>query len=72
MKLTEAQIAVVEILRMYPDEIVMSDGYLTGGHGIYLNMRTVRVLKRLGLIQAYGPMAGRISELGKTCKLRKQ
>lgn len=69
MKLSDKQKEALLILRKYPDDIVMSDGYLTGGHGIRLNMRVVSSLKMKGLVNYLGPRADRISELGKTIEL---
>lgn len=62
-KLTGQQIEYIKILRQY-DEIVMDDGWLTGGHGICFDLRTVRALERKKII-----VYDRLSELGKTIEL---
>jgi len=69
MKLSKKQKETLLKLRQYPNDIVMSDGFLTGGHG-KLNLRSVKVLKDKGLIENFGERRNRISELGKTCELK--
>lgn len=69
MKLSKSQIETIRVLRQYPDDIVMCDGWLTGGHGVRLNLGTVNALKKRGLIENWGERRGRISEIGKTCEL---
>lgn len=53
MKFTEKQQSCIDILRKYPDDIIMWNGWLTGGHGIKLDMRTVGSLKNRGVIINY-------------------
>lgn len=69
VKLTDKQKIALLILRQYPDDIVMSDGWLTGGHGVKINLSTVKSLKDKGLINQWGEKRDRISELGKTIYL---
>jgi uncharacterized protein YjhX (UPF0386 family) len=69
MKLSKNQIETIKVLRQYQNNIVMSDGWLTGGHGVKLNLATVSSLKKKKLIENWGERRNRISELGKTCAL---
>lgn len=45
------------MLKKYPRELVMDDGYITGGHGIQFDLRTINSLKRKGII-----VNGKLSE----------
>lgn len=65
MKLSKTQIEAIKVLRKYPSAIVMLDGYLTGGHGIRLDKRTINALHKNKLLT----FDRRISELGKTIEL---
>lgn len=65
IKLTERQKAAVRILRKYPYDIIMSDGWLTGGHGIRIDATTVKKLRMESLITN----DRKISELGKTIEI---
>lgn len=49
------------MLRKYPNAIVMSSGWMTGGHGVKIDLRTLNSLKRLGLIDG-----GKLTQSGKT------
>jgi hypothetical protein len=49
-KLSNSQQYVVDTLNKYPNVIVMSDGWITGGHGIQFDLRTVNALKRKKVI----------------------
>lgn len=69
MKLSDKQKETLLILQHYPTDIVMHDGWLTGGHGVKLNLKTVQSLKNKGLINKWGAQNDRISELGKTIEL---
>lgn len=69
MKLSAKQKEALRILQKYPNEIVMTNGSLTGGHGVRLDMRTVISLKERGLIETWGERRDRISELGKSIPL---
>jgi hypothetical protein len=51
------------ILNKYPNDIIMHDGWLTGGHGVHLNLKTVQSLKDKGLVGTGTNQ--RITELGK-------
>ncbi len=73
IKLTNMQAEALLELRKYPDVIVMSDGWLTGGHGIKLNLKTVKSLKQKGFIGGmWGGRNNRLTELGKTCVILKK
>lgn len=50
VKLSQSQNNVIFILQKYPNEMITYDGWLTGGHGIQLDMRTVNSLKKRRLI----------------------
>lgn len=69
IKLSEKQKEALLILRKYPNDIVMYDGWLTGGHGVKMNLNTVEALKNKGLVEWTGERRGRISELGKTISI---
>lgn len=71
MKLSTNQIKTIKVLREYPNDMAMYDGWLTGGHGIKLNLKSVQSLKDKGLIEKWGEKRGTISELGKTIELPK-
>lgn len=49
-KLTEKQQKVIAILKQYPNEMIMHNGWLTGGHGIEFDMRTIESLKKRKII----------------------
>lgn len=52
MKLSKTQIEAVELLRKYPNEMIMFNGCLTGGHGTQkINRNTIGSLKNLGIIE---------------------
>lgn len=61
MKLSKNQIETIKLLRQYPKELIMFNGYLTGGHGIRVDLRTLEALKNKGLIER-----DKLTELGKT------
>lgn len=65
IKLSDNQTKALRILQMYPTAIIMSDGWLTGGHGICFDNRTVNALRNKDLIT----YERRISELGKTIEI---
>ena len=68
MKLSNSQCEALKVLRKYPNEIIMNDGWITGGHGIRFNLKTIGSLINKGLIEH--KWAGiRLSELGKTAEL---
>lgn len=69
MCLTENQIEIIKTMRKYPDDMIMQDGFLTGGHGVKFNMASVRVLKKRKLIETWGERRNKLSELGKTITL---
>lgn len=50
MKLSKEQKRTIEILNKYPKDMIMFNGWITGGHGIRFNMKTVESLKKRGLI----------------------
>lgn len=57
MKLSIKQFKVIETLRMYPNEMVMSNMWITGGHGIKFDGRTIDSLIKRKII-----INGRLSE----------
>jgi hypothetical protein len=59
-KLSEKQKEAIAVLRKYPNDMVMFNYWMTGGHGIRLDARTVESLKKRGIISG-----GKLSELGK-------
>lgn len=65
LSLTERQKAAIRILRKYPYDIIMNDGWLTGGHGIRIDKTTFKALRMKDLVTS----GRRISELGKTIEL---
>lgn len=50
IKLSAKQQETVEILERYPNEMIMFNGWLTGGHGIKFNKSSVEALKKKGVI----------------------
>lgn len=50
VKLTTSQLYVIDTLNKYPNEIVMRDGYITGGHGVQFDLRSINALKRKKVI----------------------
>lgn len=50
MKLTQSQDNVVFVLEKYPNDMIMFNGWITGGHGIQFDMGTVNSLTRKGII----------------------
>lgn len=65
MKLTENQKKVIETMRKYPNDIVMFDGWMTGGHGVKFDLKTVDSLKAKGVI-----VDGKLSDVPRTCDVR--
>lgn len=59
-KLTSSQIYVIEVLKKY-DCMIMHDNWVTGGHGVKFDGRSIEALKKMGIINA-----GRLTELGKS------
>jgi len=51
MKLTDKQQSVIDTLKKYPNDMIMHGGWITGGHGIKFDMRTVESLKKKGIIE---------------------
>lgn len=51
IKLTALQVKTIKVLQEYPNAIIMTNMYLTGGHGVKLDLRTVRSLQNKGLIE---------------------
>jgi hypothetical protein len=51
MLYTPNQQKVIDILLKYPKEMIMFNGWITGGHGIKFDMRTIQSLKNKGIIQ---------------------
>jgi hypothetical protein len=49
-KLTDKQQEVIDTLLKYPNTIIMISGWLTGGHGVKLDLRTVKSLESRGII----------------------
>lgn len=64
MKLTENQKQAILKLRQYPNAIIMHNGWLTGGHGVHFDKRTINSLKTKKII-----VDNQLSELGKTIEL---
>lgn len=59
MKLTENQKEAILKMRKYPNDMVMFNGYMTGGHGIKIKLNTIRALERLKIIEN-----GKLTQLG--------
>jgi hypothetical protein len=51
MKLTDKQQSVIDTLKKYPNDMIMHGGWMTGGHGIKLDLRTVESLRKKGIIE---------------------
>ena len=64
IKITTNQKCAIKTLRKYPNDMIMFNGRLTGGHGVKINLSTVNALRRLNLIYD-----GKLTELGKTIQL---
>lgn len=60
MKLTKSQIETILILRKYPNDMIMFNGHMTGGHGVKIKLNTFKSLERLGIIEN-----GKLSSFGK-------
>jgi hypothetical protein len=50
IKFTPNQQKVIDILTKYPNEMIMHNGWITGGHGIKFDMRTVESLRNKKVI----------------------
>lgn len=50
-KITDKQQEVIDTLLKYPNAIIMINGWLTGGHGVKLDLRTVKSLESRGVIK---------------------
>lgn len=61
MKISDSQLKALRTLFKYPQDSVMFNGHITGGHGVKFNLATVYALKSKGLVTP----GGRISEEGK-------
>lgn len=48
--MTTKQKRIIEILKKYPHEMIMHDGYLTGGHGIKFDKRSLNALENKGVL----------------------
>jgi len=55
--ISQSQDNVIFVLRKYPNEMIMHNGWLTGGHGIQFDMRTINSLVKRGII-----INGKLSE----------
>lgn len=51
MKLSENQKDAIKTMRQYPNDIVMWNGCMTGGHGVRVKLNTINSLKRLGIVE---------------------
>jgi hypothetical protein len=51
MFLTKIQKEAIINMRKYPNDIVMFNGYMTGGHGVKIKLNTISALERLGIIE---------------------
>jgi hypothetical protein len=60
MKLTDNQKKAIINMRKYPNDMVMFNGYMTGGHGVKIKLNTLNALKRLGIVKD-----GKLTQLGK-------
>lgn len=58
-KLTSGQIYVIETLAKH-NCMIMYDNWVTGGHGIRLNGRSIEALKKMNIIDR-----GELTDLGK-------
>lgn len=65
MTLTQPQKETLLILRNYPKETISNYGWLSGNKGIRFKINVIAALKKKGMIDR----EGRITTLGKTCKL---
>jgi hypothetical protein len=63
IKLSTDQKNIIKILRKY-DCIIMHNNWVTGGHGIRFNGKSIEALKRRGILQS-----GSLTELGKNISL---
>lgn len=66
-KLTDKQKQIIVTLRKYPNDLIMmldSGCWLTGGHGVHFDKRTLNSLRDKGLIDYK-----KLTELGKTINL---
>lgn len=61
MKLSTTQQDALNKLGKYPNDRVMHNGFITGGHGMKFKLRTIESLEKKGLVDR-----GKITELGKT------
>lgn len=50
MNLSAPQKKAIATLRHYPNEMIMHDGYLTGGHGVRINTVIIAALERREII----------------------
>lgn len=50
IKLSPQQWEVVNTLKKYPNDMVMFNGHITGGHGICFKSRTINALIEKGVI----------------------
>ena len=60
MKLTKNQKEAILNMRKYPNDIVMFNGYMTGGHGVKIKLNTIKALERLGIIEN-----GKLTQFGR-------
>lgn len=51
IELTDLQWSVLKALCQHPTDMVMHDGWLTGGHGIKIDRRPLRKLEALGFVK---------------------
>lgn len=49
-KLTMKQANAIDLIAKYPKDMVMDSGWMTGGHGIKIDLRTLNSLKRMGAV----------------------
>lgn len=49
-KLSEKQQQLIDTLNKYPNDMIMFNGYMTGGYGIKFDKRTINSLKDRGIL----------------------
>lgn len=60
MKLSKNQIAAMKLMQKYPNDMIMFNGVMTGGHGGRVKKNTLNSLVNLGLVSQ-----GKLTEKGK-------
>lgn len=50
MTLTDTQKEAIKLMMRYPNEMIMHNGWLTGGWGVRIKLNTVHSLEKKGLV----------------------